>query len=59
MPVLTAVATNSLKDVVTSDMLQGVLDEFFGIIPVVLPVAIGYIAIRKAWGFLMGTLRGA
>ena len=44
---------------VTSSLLSGVLDEVKGLLPVVLPVAIGYIAFRKGLGFLFGTLRKA
>ena len=32
--------------------------EFVSVIPVILPVALTFIAIRKGLGFLFGTLRG-
>lgn len=32
--------------------------EFISVIPVILPVALTFIAIRKGLGFLFGTLRG-
>lgn len=48
-----------LADVVTSTMCQGVLDEIIGILPIVIPVAITFIAVRKGISFLLGTLKGA
>lgn len=53
-----AVATN-LSTIVTADMLGGVLDEVVGLLPVVIPVSITFIAIRKGLGFLFGSLRKA
>lgn len=44
---------------VTTELLSGVLDEVKELLPVVLPVAIGYIAFRKGLSFLFGTLRRA
>lgn len=48
-----------LSTIVTGDMLSGVLTEITGLLPVVIPVAIGFIAIRKGIAFLLGTLRAA
>ena len=45
--------------VVTSAMLQGVQQEIVGMIPVILPVAITILGIRKAISFLFGTMRSA
>jgi len=39
--------------------MTGITAEIVGVLPIVLPVAISCIAIRKGIGFLMGTLRGA
>lgn len=39
--------------------LTAVLDEVIALIPVVLPVIIGFIAFRKGLAFIKGTLRGA
>lgn len=60
MPVmfLTGTATQ-LSTIVTSDMLQGVLTEVTGLLPVVIPVMIGFIALRKGISFLQGVLHGA
>lgn len=48
-----------LSSIVTSDMLKGVLTEVTGLLPVVLPVMIGFIALRKGISFLQGVLHGA
>lgn len=48
-----------LSTTVTAEMVTGVLDEVLGLVPIVLPVAISFIAFRKAWGFLMGALHSA
>ena len=48
-----------LSNIVTSDMLGGVLDEIVNVLPVVLPVAIGFIGVRKGIGFVLGTLHSA
>ena len=52
-------ATTMLKEVVTASMLEGVLDEVVGLLPVVIPVAITFMALRKGLGFLFGVLRSA
>lgn len=36
-----------LSTVITSEMLQGVLDEIIGILPVCVPVMITFISLRK------------
>ncbi len=48
-----------LADIVTSAMLQGVLNEITSLLPIIIPVTISFIAIRKGISFLIGTLRGA
>lgn len=52
-------ATTVLSKVVTEDMLQGVLTEIIGLLPVVIPVMIGFIAIRKGIGFVQSILHSA
>ena len=49
----------TLSGIVTSSMLSGVLDEIVGLLPVVIPVMIGFIALRKGLSFVMGMLRAA
>ena len=56
---LTGAATSQLSTIVTADMLQGVLTEVTGLLPVVVPVMIGFIALRKGISFLQGVLHGA
>lgn len=45
----------ALKDL---DMTN-ITAEIVGVLPIVLPVAITLMALRKGIGFLLGTLRGA
>lgn len=52
-------ATATLSKIVTADMLGGVLDEIIGLLPVVIPVMIGFIGLRKAISFLQGVLHSA
>ncbi len=54
-----AAATTVLSKIVTGTMLQGVLAEITSLLPIVIPVIISFIAIRKGISFLIGTLRGA
>ena len=55
-----AVAVGStLAKVVTADMLSGVFTEITGLLPVVVPVMVGFIAIRKGISFLQSVLHGA
>nr|WP_325299097.1 hypothetical protein [uncultured Dysosmobacter sp.] len=51
--------TTVLSAVVTSDMVSGVLNEVVALLPVILPAAIGFIAIRKGVSFVLGMLRSA
>lgn len=39
--------------------LSAVLDEIVALIPVVLPVVIGFIAFRKGFAFIKNSLKGA
>lgn len=48
-----------LKTIVTAEMLQGVLSEITGLLPIVIPVMIGFIAIRKGIAFLQHILHSA
>lgn len=51
----TAVGWNGI----TSDMLLGVLDEIKSVFPVVVPAAVGFLGLRKAWGFIKSAIKGA
>ena len=48
-----------LSSVVTAQMVSGVLDEVVALLPVILPAAIGFIAVRKGVSFVLGMLRSA
>lgn len=48
-----------LSTIVTADMLKGVLNEITGLLPVVIPVMITFIAIRKGIAFLQNVLHSA
>ena len=48
-----------LSKIVTAEMLGGVLDEITGLLPIVIPVMIGFIAVRKAIAFLQSVLHSA
>ena len=52
-------AATGLSAVVTAEMLSGVLDEVVALLPVAIPVMIGFIALRKGISFLQGVLHGA
>ena len=52
-------AVSGLADIVTSDMLSGVLNEIVDLLPVVIPVMIGFIGLRKGISFLQGVLHSA
>ncbi len=48
-----------LSTIITADMLSGVLDQIVDLLPIALPVIIGFIALRKGIGFIKGILKGA
>ena len=54
-----AVATTVLGKIVTTGMLQGVLEEITGLLPIVIPVMITFIAVRKGIAFLQSILHSA
>lgn len=55
----TTVAASTLGTIVTADLVSGVLNEVIAVLPVVIPAAIGFIAIRKGISFVLGMLRAA
>ena len=59
MTVAEATGATGLSSVVTQDMLSGVLDEVIALLPIAIPVVIGFIALRKGISFLIGILRSA
>ena len=48
-----------LKTIVTAEMLQGVLSEITDLLPVVIPVMITFIAVRKGIAFVQHILHSA
>ena len=50
---------NTLANVVTSEMLQGVLMEVVNLLPVCIPVMIGFIGLRKGIAFIQNILHSA
>lgn len=48
-----------LSSIVTAEMLSGVLNEITGLLPVVIPVMITFIAVRKGIAFLQNILHSA
>ena len=51
------VSSNYLSQVFTSSTLSGVLNEIVTLLPIVIPVLIGFIAIRKGLAFIFRILR--
>lgn len=52
-------ASTGLSGIVTTQMMSGVLDEILGLLPVVIPVMIGFIGLRKGISFLQSVLHSA
>ena len=48
-----------LPTIVDQGMLNGVLEEIVGMLPIVFPVSVGFIAIRKGVNFVLGALHSA
>ncbi len=52
-------STTMLSGVVTADMLKGVLNEILGVLPIVIPVVISCVAVRKGISFVTSSMRAA
>ena len=52
-------AASQLSTVVTADLMSGVLDEVIDLLPVCIPVMIGFIGLRKGIGFIQSVLHSA
>ncbi len=59
MPIGLLAAETGLSKVVTAEMMSGVLDEVIGLLPVCIPVMIGFIGLRKGIGFIQSVLHSA
>ncbi len=51
--------TGQIASVVTSGMMQGVLDEVIALLPVCIPVMISFIGLRKGISFIQSVLHSA
>ena len=51
--------STGLAAIVNTEMMSGVLDEIVALLPVVIPVMIGFIGLRKGISFLQGVLHSA
>lgn len=54
-----ATSGNVLAGVVTADMVNGVLSEVIGLLPVLIPAMISFIGIRKGISFVQNVLHAA
>lgn len=52
-------ATTTLAGIVTGEMVGGVLNEIVGLLPIVLPVMITFIGLRKGISFISSVLHSA
>lgn len=52
-------ASTTLVDTVTPELLSGVLDQVVALLPVCIPVLVGFIALRKGISFVQGILHSA
>ena len=43
---------------VTSDMMNGIMEQITSLLPIVLPVLVGVLAFRKGLSFFIGMIRG-
>lgn len=49
----------NLATVITDDLLTGVFAQIGNLIPIVLPVIVGFLAFRKGLSFVLGSIRRA
>lgn len=52
-------SVGEIANVVTSGMMQGVLDEVIALLPVCIPVMISFIGLRKGISFIQSVLHAA
>lgn len=50
---------SGLSTVVTAELMNGVLDEVVALLPVCIPVMVGFIALRKGISFVSSILHSA
>lgn len=49
----------TLQEIVTADLLKGVLDQILQLLPVCIPTMIGFIGLRKGIAFVQNLLHSA
>lgn len=54
-----ATTANTVATAISGTDLTGILNEIISLLPVVLPVVVGFIGVRKGISFLIGSLRRA
>lgn len=54
-----AATVTQLSTIVIGQMMQGVLTQITGLLPVVIPVMVGFIGLRKGIAFLQSVLHSA
>ena len=59
LALLEGATSTNLFDNVTSEMFTGVFDQVYGLVPIVLPAIIGFLAFRKGWSFIKNAVKGA
>ena len=47
-----------ISNSVTSDMMNGIMEQITSLLPIVLPVLVGVLAFRKGLSFFIGMIRG-
>lgn len=55
----TTTTSNTVATALTGVDLSGILQELVSLLPVILPTVVGFIGVRKAISFLIGSLRRA
>lgn len=55
----TPTVANTVATAINNVDLSGILEELLSLLPVVLPTIVGFIGVRKAISFLIGSLRRA
>lgn len=55
----TTTTSNTVATALTGVDLSGIMEELISLLPVILPTVVGFIGVRKAISFLIGSLRRA
>lgn len=54
-----ALAGTSMFSSITADTLTPVMDGIKELFPIIVPVVVSFLALRKGWSFLKSQIRGA